>query len=95
MKKRGLEDWSNFIRSLVRPVVTLGLVGAVTALVWMGRTDQAGFSELATLTAALVAFWFGARGLSLRQETPTKDAPEEEKKGEGAARSGGRDWMPQ
>ena len=62
MKRSGLEDLSDFLRSLVRPIVTIGLVGLLAALIWTDRTGGEGFSELVTLTAVVVALWFGGRG---------------------------------
>lgn len=55
-----LKNISEFIRSLVRPIVTVGLVGLVGAMAWQGKLGD-GFTEVMTLTTAAVAFWFAAR----------------------------------
>lgn len=54
-----LADLGNFIRMLVRPVVTLALVGAVIALAFGGNNDVV--LALVGLTGVAVNAWFSDR----------------------------------
>ncbi len=47
------------VRSLVRPAVTVGLVGAFIAATFR---DPTAAEMLKDLTIAVIAFWFGGRG---------------------------------
>ena len=66
-----LEAISLFVRSLVRPIVTFGLVGVVAGMAWTGRLGE-GFTEMMTLATAAVAFWFASRPEE-RGEGPMRD----------------------
>ncbi len=47
------------VRSLIRPLVTAGLVGAFIVAAFR---DPAAAETLKILTIAVVAYWFGGRG---------------------------------
>ena len=68
-----LEAISQFVRSLVRPIVTFGLVGVVAGMAWTGRLDE-GFTEMMTLATAVVAFWFASRPQRGREEGKKAEA---------------------
>ena len=53
-----LVETLDFIRGVVRPVVTMGLVGAATAAVFVGRLDAEWLAGAASMAAG---FWFQAR----------------------------------
>lgn len=53
-----LEDVSEFVRSLVRPVISVGIVAAMALFAWNDKIDP---EILATLGAAVTAFWFATR----------------------------------
>ena len=48
----------DLVRALVRPVVTVSLVATLIALSLLGREVP---EPLASLTVAVVSFWFGSR----------------------------------
>ena len=53
-----MKDALYFIRGLVRPVVTLGLVGAAVAAVFIGKLEPEWLAGSASL---IVGFWFHER----------------------------------
>ena len=56
-----LTGWAELARALVRPIVTVGLVGAVVVLTATGRSSEPGFKELVTLAGVAMVFWFSSR----------------------------------
>lgn len=53
-----MSDVLDFIRGIVRPVVTVGLVSAAVAAVFMGRLDA---EWLAGAGSVVLGFWFVSR----------------------------------
>ncbi len=54
-----IESITEFIRAMVRPGITFGLVGAVIAEALAGDLENAKF--LATLAGPAFGFWFATR----------------------------------
>ena len=54
-----LKDIARFMRTVVRPVVTVGLVSA--SIAWAFVHQSAPPSPLGELTGVAVAFWFAER----------------------------------
>ena len=51
-----MDDILNFIRGIVRPVITFAFAGAIVYLAVKGTLDV---KEIVTPTGMIIAFWFG------------------------------------
>ena len=53
-----MKDTMELIKGLIRPIITLGTVGALTAMIFLSVTIPDWFQ---VMVAGIIAYWFASR----------------------------------